>query len=210
MSRNNHNAGMHFVQHVPKVSDADVVAYLQRKEHEKEQIEEKNRFDELNEKYDKLCILKQSEMKDSVRVNYFDKKYVDKFPMYYYNILNAKKKKNSKLILWVGYDIGGKSCLTGESVPRGYYFYFTNKFAKDSVSRKLLLFEVKKQSDLDLRQAVEIATIFGKEIVSNYYNDMDIEWEKPVYKSYGMSCWLNAQRIRCFRTIENCTLEIGK
>lgn len=211
MSRNNHNAGMHFVQYTSRVSDADAVAYLQRKEHEKAQLDEKNRFDDLNEKYDKPCILKQSEMKDSVRVNYFDKKYTDKFPMYHYNVLNAKNKKDRKLVLWVGYDIGGKSYSTGEEVTRGYYFYFTNKFAKDSTSRKLLLFKVKKQSDSDLKRAVEIATIFGKEIISSYYNNMEIEWDKPVYRTHGdMACWMNVQRIRCFRTIENCTLEIWK
>lgn len=209
MSRNNHNAGMHFVRYTSKVSDVDAVAYLQRKEHEKEQIDEKNKFDELNEKYDKPCILKQSEMKDRVRVNYYDKKCIDKFPMYHYNILNTRNKKDRKLVLWVGYDIGGKSYSTGEDVPRGYYFYFTNKFAKNSTSRKILLFRVKKQSDSDLKRAVEIATIFGKEIVLNYYNNMEIEWDKPVYRSYGdMGWWMNVQRIRGFRTIQNCILEI--
>lgn len=112
MSRNNHNAGMHFVHYTTRVSDADEVAYLQRKEHEKEQIRTKRIFDDLNVKYDKPCILRYNEMKDSVRVNYYDKKFVDKFPMYHYNVLNAKRNER-KLVLWVGYDIGGKSYSTG-------------------------------------------------------------------------------------------------
>lgn len=101
-----------------------------------------------------------------------------------------------------------KATLQGEDVPRGYYFYFTNRFEKNSSSRKILLFQVKRQSDTDLSRAIKLATIFGKEIVSNYYSNMEIEWDKPVYRNYGgIASWMYVQRIRCFRTIKNCILE---
>lgn len=208
MGRDNHNAGMHFVHHTSRVSEADAVAYIQRKDHEKEQAKTREKYADLM-KHDNPCHLKKKDMTERVHVNFYNEEDKSDSSMYRYRVKNANNKKYEFLTLWVGYDIGGEDYVTGEIVPRGYYFYFTNKFDRDVTSRKLLLFEVNRKSKADLKRALEIATVFGKEIVINYYRGLEIEWEKPVFKKFDhVFSWINAPRIRCFRSIKNCTLEM--
>lgn len=208
MGRDNHNAGMHFMHYPSKVSDADAVSYLQKKELEKKQAATREKYDNLSKEYDKPCHLKLSDMKDKVHVNYYDEKYVTEWPMYHYEIVNAKNKHNRRLTLWVGYDLGGKNFDTGEEETRGYYLYFTNCFERNISGRKILLLEVNKKSKASLEKAVEMASLYGKELVSNYYFKLEINWDKPIYEKYGfMSHWMNVPKVRCFRSIKNCILE---
>lgn len=208
MARNNHNVGMHFIHHKAKVFEADALAYLERKELKKKQIETKEEFDNVSKEYDKPCILKLSDMKTEVKVNYYDKKQELDFSMYHYKVTNAGNKHKRKLVLWLGYDIGGENFETGEYEPRGYYLYFTNNFGRNINSRKILLLEVSKQSDSKRDYALKLARLYGKEIVSNYYGNYDIEWNKPILEKYGnMGTWMNASRIRAFRSIKNCVLQ---
>lgn len=208
MGRNNHNAGMHFVHYTKKVSDADAVAYIEGKEFKQLQNATKTKFDEVSRQYDNPCHLRLKDMNSKVHVNYYSDYYVYEFPMYHYKVLNAKNKHNKQLTLWVGYDLGGKSYETGETEPRGYYFYFTTRFDRNILGRKLLLFEVNKKSNTNMEHAVYLASLFGKEIVSAYYNKLEIDWEHPIFEKYGhMIGWMNMERVRCFRTIKNCTLE---
>lgn len=208
MGRNNQNSGMHFMHHTSKVSEADAIAYLERKELKKVQDATKQKFDEVSKKYDKPCHLKLDDMKTKIHVNYYDESYIFECPMYRYNILNAKNKENKKLTLWVGYDLGGENYETGENEKRGYYFYFSVNFKRNITNRKILLFEVSRQSKLYMSQAIHLASLFGKEIVSSYCDNLEIDWDNPAFERYGhMSIWMNMSRIRCFRTIKNCTLE---
>ncbi|MEE0966421.1 MAG: hypothetical protein U0L85_05150 [Bacilli bacterium] len=208
MGRDNHNAGMHFMRYPSKVSDVDAVAYLQKKELEKKQAEIREKYDSLSREFDRPCHFKLSDMKDRVRVNYYDEKYVTEWPMYHYEILNAKNKHNRRLTLWVGYDLGGTNYDTGEEEKRGYYLYFTNCFKRNISGRKILLLEVNKKTKASLEKAVEMACLYGKVIVSNYYYKLEINWDKPIYERYGfMSPWMNVPKVRCFRSIKNCILE---
>ena len=98
---------------------------------------------------------------------------------------------------------------TGEYEPRGYYFYFTNNFGRNINSRKILLLEVSKQSDNKWDYALKLARLYGKEIVSNYYSNYEIEWNKPILEKHGnMGAWMITPRIRAFRSIKNCDLQI--
>lgn len=109
----------------------------------------------------------------------------------------------------MGYDIGGENFETGDYEPRGYYFYFTNNFSRNINSRKILLLEVSKQSDNKRDYALKLARLYGKEIVSNYYDNFEIEWNKPILEKYGnMGAWMIAPRIRAFRSIKKCDLQI--
>ena len=112
MGRDNHNAGMHFVHYTTKVSDGDAVAYIQKKENGREQAATKEKYDDLL-KYDNPCHLKRKEMTTKVHVNHETDQDNTDWSMYRYRIKNVKKKEN-KLTLWVGYDLGGKNYLTGE------------------------------------------------------------------------------------------------
>lgn len=206
MGRDNHNAGMHFIRHSSRVSDADAVAYISRKEAEIRQADTREKYADLLE-YDNPCCFHIKDMTDRVHVNYYDESNPNDCSMYTYPIKNARNKKKSELTLWVGYDIGGKNYITGEIEPRGYYFYFTNFFEKNITSRKLLLFEVNRKSKADMERAISYASAFGKAIVSNYYNRYEIGWDKPIYEEFGCkSCWMSAERIRLFRSIKNCEL----
>lgn len=206
MGRDNHNAGMHFIHHASRVSDAEAVAYLERKEAEIRQGNTREKYEELM-KYDKPCCFHIKDMTDKVHVNYFDESNPNDCSMYSYPIKHIKDKKKNVLTLWVGYDIGGKNDITGEIEPRGYYFYFTNFFVRDITSRKFLLFKVDRKSKAHMERAIEKASVFGKAIVSNYYDKLEIRWDKPIYQKFGCKAsWMCAERIRRFRTIKNCEL----
>lgn len=202
MGYNNHHAGMHFVHYPRRISDIDDVSYHARK---KEIMREK--YEELM-KYDKPCCLKLKNMKEEVRVNYFDKNHID-YSMDIYQIKNATGKKKRELTLWVGYDIGGRNEITGEIEKRGYYFYFTNYFERELRGRKLLLFEVERRSKTHMEQAIRISKRFGKAIVSNYYDGLEIDWQHPIHVRNGnKGPWILMENIRRFRTIKNCELVI--
>ena len=67
MGRDNHNAGMHFVHHSSRVSDADAVAYISRKEAEIRQADKREKFADLM-KYDNPCCFHIKDMTDRVHL----------------------------------------------------------------------------------------------------------------------------------------------
>ena len=76
-------------------------------------------------------------------------------------------------------------------------------------NRKLLLFEVDRKSKSNLNHAITMASLLGKEIVSAYAPILEIDWNNPIFEKYGcMVSWMDMARIRCFRSIKNCTLEL--
>lgn len=205
MAKDNNNAGMHFMRHTHKVPTADVDAYLYNQKVKERQAIQLAKSEELN-LLDNPCVITDKDIDSITGINY-DNGNIPDCSMHHYKILSAKKSSRSKLVIWVGYDIGGKNNETGELEPRGYYLYFTYHFARNQVGRKLLLFEVDRKYDHRLERAISIAKLYAKPIIKNYYPNLEIDWERPVYERFAAkSPWMFAERIRKFRTIRNCKL----
>ena len=203
----NNGNSMHFVRYSHPIADNGATDYLCKKENKERQKIIWDEYQELN-KYDTPCSSDTLFKKRLSKINYFDGNIAN-YSMYYYKIVNTRKKNEELLSIWVGYDIGGTDNLTGQKIERGYYLYYTNLFRRKKASRKLLLLSVSRQSDLGLLRAVELAKRYTCGIVKHYSPNYEVDWDNPILVKHSDKYLFmenNLANLREFRSILNCEI----
>ena len=202
--RYNNNSGMHAIRYT-RNSDVEDMEIYHREQEQKSQKETKALYEEI-ESLETSCVIDYDDLDRIKCINSENNKNAIDMPIYYFDARREQGKKY-KVIIWVGYDPGGKDILTGDIVEAGYYIYFTNKLSKPRAGRKMLLFSAEKKSVSGLSKACEISKNISRKLITHYYHHLEIDWLKMKCEKYGLRVvFLRPELMRQYRSINTCTI----